>query len=331
MDLPLKNIRKIILFRALQLGDVLCSIPAVRALRNQYPDAEIVIAGLPWASTLTGRFPAYFNRFIHFPGYPGLPEQAVDAKGFTRFLGAVQRERFDLALQMQGNGTLVNPMIELFAARFTAGFCPPNDYCPDSELFLPYPNYGSEIERHLKLTESMGIESCGTQLEFPVYDQDRQDLEQLNLNLRAGSYVCVHPGSRGSWRQWPTEYFAALADRCCEKGLKVVITGTAEELAIVNEVREKMKYSPLVAAGKTSLGAVAALLENAFALISNCTGVSHIASALKLKSVVISMDGEPERWAQTNRKLHLVIDWTKTPDFERVANALEETLSAFEV
>jgi ADP-heptose:LPS heptosyltransferase len=221
---------------------------------------------------------------------------------------------------MQGNGTIVNPMVILFGAKYSAGFCVENDYCPDAQFFLRYPEGISEIEKHLRLMNHLGIPSLGTHLEFPVYKQDEEDFRQLNFPIKEKKYVCIHPGSRGSWRQWPPEYFASLADYCISQDLAAVITGTKEELSIVNEVVKYMKYPATIAAGQTSLGAVGVLIRNAFALISNCTGVSHMASAFQTPGIVISMDGEPERWAPLNKNLHRTIDWTKTPDFDLVYN-----------
>ena len=79
------EIKKIAVFRALQLGDLLCAIPAVRALRAAFPNAEITLIGLPWAKDLVARFNQYFDKFISFPGYPGLPEQPFDASKFEEF------------------------------------------------------------------------------------------------------------------------------------------------------------------------------------------------------------------------------------------------------
>lgn len=324
MKLPASEINKIIIFRALQLGDLLCSIPAIRALRHAYPKAEITLAGLPWANSLPERFPEYFDKFIWFPGYPGLPEQEVNRSAFVDFLIEVQKQKFDLALQMQGNGSVINPMVELFGAKSTAGFYKQDHYFPSNGLFLEYPMNGSEIERHLSLISFLGITSQGTELEFPLTSQDKMDFEAADLRLLPSQYVCIHPGSRGSWRQWPTAYFAKLADYVIEQGFEAVITGTKDELSIVSEVAHQMNRAPIIAAGKTTLGAIGFLIKNSFALISNCTGVSHMASAFKTPSIVISMDGEPERWAPLDRKLHRVFDWTVNPNFDQVFDGTQQ-------
>jgi ADP-heptose:LPS heptosyltransferase len=317
MKLP-EDIKKIIVFRALQLGDMLCHIPAMRALRQFYPRANITLAGLPWGQSFTERFHQYFDDFIWFPGYPGLPEQAVDPIVFASFLNQVQNRHFDLALQMQGNGSIVNALVELFGAHYTAGFCLPGDYAPNPEYFMPYPDEGSEIDRHLRLMEFLGIPSQGSALEFPLTRRDRQDYDDLKLHLLHKEYVCIHPGSRGTWRQWPVSHFAAMADYAVTCGFEAVITGTKDEANIVNEVINHMKQPALNLAGKTSMGAIGFLIQNAYALISNCTGVSHIAAAFKTPSIVISMDGEAERWGPINKEIHRTINWLNQPDFQMV-------------
>ncbi|MGY3211404.1 glycosyltransferase family 9 protein [Mucilaginibacter sp. HD30] len=312
------RIKKIGIFRALQLGDMLCIIPAIRALRAAYPQAEIVLLGLPWAQGFTERFNEYFDRLIHFPGYPGLPEQPFNATLFAEFLPRIHEEQFDLILQMQGNGSVVNSMVQLLGAKQTAGFKVAGHYAPDNDLFLPYPDSLHEIERHVLLMEYLGIPAQGSDLEFPLTDDDYNELRAVYPDLQPQQYVCVHPGSRGAWRQWPIENFAALADYFAEQGFTVILTGTKDELPIVDAVSSKMKNEPGNAAGKTSLGAIGVLIKNAAMLISNCTSVSHIAAAFKTPSIVISMDGEPERWGPMNKRLHRTINWLKLPDFHAV-------------
>jgi ADP-heptose:LPS heptosyltransferase len=327
MKLLPSEIKKIAIFRALQLGDMLCAIPAIKALRFAYPDAEITLIGLPWARSLTERFCNYFDNFIHFPGYPGLPEQEFKPADFTVFLSQVQSKQFDLAIQMQGNGSVINPMVELFGAKFTAGYSKDGHYAPNNGLFMPYPDFGHEIDRHIKLMEFLGVDSQGSELEYPLTTEDYNALDELNLGIEPKKYVCIHPGSRGNWRQWPVKYFAALADYCIEQGYKAVLTGTKDEAAIIDDVISHMRYKPINTAGKTSMGAVGALIQNAAMLISNCTGVSHIASAFKTPSIVISMDGEPQRWGPLDKRVHRTINWLQSPDFHSVFRETIELVS----
>jgi ADP-heptose:LPS heptosyltransferase len=326
MKIPQQEVKKIGVFRALKLGDMLCVIPALRALHHAYPEARITLFGLPWAKSLLYRFPSYIHSFIHFPGFPGLPEQKVIPAEVTNFINEVQEQHFDLILQMQGNGSIVNPMVELLGAKYTAGFCTEGDYCPDLDFFYSYPSGIHEIERHLLLMDFLGIPLKGTHLEFPLFSQDFDDYRSISLSLTPRKYVCIHPGSADVGRRWPPEYFAAIADYCAGLGLKVVITGIEEELEVVSEVERYMLTKPIIAAGKTKIGSMAVLIEQALLLISNCTGVSHIAAAVETPGVIISMDGEPERWGPLNRNLHRTVNWLATPDFKEVLSGLHSLL-----
>lgn len=322
----MKNLKKIVVLRALQIGDMLCCIPAIRALHHACPDAEITLVGLPWAKMLIERFPEYFHSLITFPGYPGFPEQLVNRTAFPDFIKNIQQQNFDLALQMQGSGIISNPLVDLFAAKNIAGFYSTNNYCPDKNNFIKYPTDIHEIYRHINLIEALGVTSSTTELEFPILQKDEDDFKKSALPVRPKEYVILHPGARGANRQWEPSNFAVIGDFCFENGLQVVITGTPDELDIVTKVIQFMKHKPINAAGKTSIGAVAVLIKHAAALVSNCTGVSHIAAALKTKSIVISLDGEPFRWGPLNKKLHKTIDWTVTQDLNFVKVELEELL-----
>jgi len=327
MILSSDKVQKIAVFRALQLGDMLCAVPAIKALRNAYPAAEIVLLGLPWASTFVQRFSMYFDRFIHFPGYPGLPEQQFDAAKFNAFTEQMRDEEFDLLIQMQGNGTIVNPLMLTLGAKHVAGFFNEQSVV-HSSLFMEYPDYGPEADRHLLLMQHLGIASCGNHLEFPLLPADYKELDELMLPVQKKKYVCVHPGSRGSWRQWPPKYFAALADYCVEQGFTVIVTGTNDEIEITKEVIKCMQHPAIDLTGKTKLGAVGLLIKDAYLLIANCTGVSHIAAATETPSIIISMDGEPERWGPVNKRIHTTIDWTKNHHFETVFEATVDKIAS---
>ncbi|MEH3114220.1 glycosyltransferase family 9 protein [Pedobacter terrae] len=324
MEGNILQLKKIGIFRALQLGDLLCAMPAIQNLRLAYPKAEIVFIGLPSTRKLIERYSELFDRFIDFSGYPGLPEMPFDEKTFSRFCKNLTDEAFDVILQMHGNGTIVNEMLKACSGGSRiAGFALSSNELAENPLLMPYPNWGHESLRHIALMKHLGIAIATRAVFYPLYQNDFERLDTLGVGEH---YICIHCGSRGTWRQWPPDFFAKLADYCARHAFRIVLTGTSEELEITNQVAALMKEKPLILAGKTDLGMVGALLKRSKGLISNCTGISHIAAALRVKSVVISMDGEPERWGPIDTTRHKTIDWTKTPNYALVEQVVKEML-----
>lgn len=301
--------RRIVALRALVIGDLLCAVPALRALRHAYPQAHVALIGLPWAREFVRRFSAYLDEFIEFPGFPGLPERAVDIGRVPHFLSQLQQQQFDVALQMHGSGSFVNPLCELMGARVTAGFYVPGEYCPSTETFLPYPEDVPEVRRHLALLEFLGIAARGEHLELPLTAEDDIDFGQLTeaAELREQPYVCLHPGARYLSRRWHAERFAGVGDALAREGFRIVVTGTSAEAEVAARVVEHMQAPAINLAGRTSLGALAVLLKQARLLISNDTGVSHVAAALRAPSVVVVTGSDPARWAPLDRQRHRTV------------------------
>lgn len=301
--------KKIAIFRALQLGDLLCAIPAVRSLKHAVPDSEITLIGLPWAETFCSRFSEYFSRFIHFPGYPGLPEQNYSTDSFMEFIKKVNREKFDLIIQLHGNGSIINPMIELLGAKTTAGYYEQGSFCADKNFFMTYPENISEIERHLSLMKFLGVPVKGKYLELPISEAEENEFKNLctKFSLSPKKYVCLHPGARDMRRWWSAERFARIGDSISEKGYQVVLTGTNAEKENIKKTERLMKAPALNLVGKTDLGMLAALIRDAKMIFSNDTGVSHIAAAVKTPSLIVFLTSDPVRWAPLNKNLHHII------------------------
>jgi ADP-heptose:LPS heptosyltransferase len=308
---------------------MLCAVPALRALRAGFPDARIVLVGLPWAKEFVSRYRAYLDDFREFPGYPGLPEQEPRIERVPAFLAAMQAEAFDLAIQMHGSGVITNPLTQLFGAARSAGFYQPGSDVP-SPWFLPYPARGLEVRRLLLLLEHLGIPPQGEALEFPINQDDHEAASRLAAThgIERGRYVVIHPGASVSERCWSPDRFARAAEAMASQGFAIVVTGTSGEAELTATVAGLLRGTAIDLAGRTGLGALAALLAGARLLICNDTGVSHVADALGVPSVVISTGTNPERWAPADRRLHRVLCDDRGVRVEQVIDQAVELLGA---
>ena len=310
--------RRVVVLRALQLGDMLCAVPALRALRAALPQAHITLASLPWARAFVQRFAHYVDDFLEFPGYPGLPEQPVVPERIVEFLAEAQRRRFDFAVQLHGSGSFINECIGLLGAPRSAGFHLPGDYVPDPERFMRWPQHGSEAKRLVALMRFLDLPIASEELEFPITETDRHELTTAlaavpgGESLEGETYVCVHPGARFASRRWPAARFAAVADGLAERGARVVLTGSAGEATITATVAAQMRSRPIDLAGRLTLGALGALLSGAALLVSNDTGVSHSAAGVKVRSVVVASGSDVARWAPHDTERHRVL-WHHLP------------------
>lgn len=304
---PLNSSRSVAVLRALTgIGDMLCAVPALRSLRAGMPRARITLIGLPWASAFVERFGAYVDELVPFPGFPGIPEVPVDPAALPPFLELMQSRRFDVALQMQGSGSFSNPFTMLLGARRTAGLYLPGHFRP-SEDFIPYPADVHELQRLTALTSALGMPDTGTALEWPVTAEDEADLRGAAHGSLAERYAIVHPGASRPSRAWPPERFAAVANRIADAGLQVVVTGTRADAPVASALASAMGGRAVDFTGRTSLGAFGALVRDARLVLCNDTGISHVAAAMRVPSVVVFSASDPRRWAPLDRELHVAV------------------------
>lgn len=301
----IQNPATVAVFRALQLGDMLCAVPALRALRRALPSAHVALVGLPWARQFAERFHPYVDEFLAFPGHCDFPEQAVQADQLGDFYARMRARRFDMAIQLHGAGPQSNLITRAFGARSLAAYG--DGPGANNEFFLPYPDRGGEPQRLLNLLTCAGIASAGEELEFPITADDERELADSGYRQVIGTapYLCVHPGARFRDKCWHPARFAAVADALArEFDLQVVITGSASEADLAAQVARYMKTPAILTASAISIGAMAALFQRARLLIANDTGVSHMAAGLHLPSVIIFSKADMGRWAPADRQLH---------------------------
>lgn len=308
------SIQKIIILRALFLGDLLCATPALRLLKASFPQAELTLVGLPWAASLVERLP-YLDRFLAFPGYPGISEVPYEQHCTQAFLAEARDQYYDIAFQMHGDGTNTNGFVAELGAARSLGYGRVGDQRLD--ITMLYDDDEHEVLRWLRLvrlaagrSEAVGLEQ-DTQIDFPFFpaEQAQADILLAPLRVNGGPLIGLHPGCKDPARRWPAEHFAASGDYLAQAyGAQIVLTGGPEEREITAAVQQHMRTPALDLAGKTGLGTFAAVIGSLDMLLSNDTGASHFAVAARTPSVVLFGPSHPDQWAPLNRSLHHVVD-----------------------
>jgi ADP-heptose:LPS heptosyltransferase len=282
------GVSKIAVVRVNALGDFIFVLPALRALRDTYPEAEIVFLGKRWHHDFVpGRVPA-IDRVIIVPPCAGVGEEPgtpVDETALDAFFTRMQLERFDIAVQLHGGGRYSNPFVRRLGARLTVGLQAQD--APPLDRTLPYIYYQNEILRYL---ETVALIGAGTDQIIPrvsVIDSDRSEAVAVRAGNSNPPYIIMHPGASDARRRWPIERFGAVAHCLLEAGFAAYITGIEAETELVNELVRCTNNRAVSLAGKVSLGGLAALVAEAALVLANDTGPLHLATAVGSKTVGI--------------------------------------------
>jgi ADP-heptose:LPS heptosyltransferase len=301
--------QKIAIFRALYLGDMLLCVPALRAIRQRFPRAEITLIGLPWSASFARRFSCYIDRFVEFVGFPGIKEVPVKQEHLERFLCEQRAYGYDLVIQMHGSGQVSDHFVLALHGRKTVGYY--EDTAPEGlTCGLPYPEDQPEVLRNLGLARLLGCANLDPALEFPLLNEDRVEGARLLFNLPRATrpWIGIHTGSRSPARRWPVAYFAQLADTLARRfSAQIILTGSNDERSTVRDVVAHMQTQPLDLAGQTSLGGLAALINELDLFISNDSGPAHVANAIGTPSVTIFGPVDPRRWASLDQTRHPIV------------------------
>jgi ADP-heptose:LPS heptosyltransferase len=289
---PVAAVARVAVLRALPgLGDLLCVVPALRALRTAWPAADLTYIGLPRTEWFAERFSPYIDRFEPLRAWSGLPETADDPAEQEAFSSRMRARRFDIAFQLHGDGPVTNDLIATLGASRTAGLARPGAPRPDARTFPDVPD-ASEVERTLLPVRAAGVATDDRGLAWPESPFDVRGL----FGLEPDTYAVLHAGASLPSRRWAPAGFARVADVLGGLGLEIVLTGVAAEAAITRRVAASTRAPTVDLAGALDLGGAAALIRRARLVVTNDTGVSHLAAAVGTPSVVVFTVTDPGRW-----------------------------------
>jgi len=271
---------RLLVLRALGLGDFLTGVPALRALRRAHPGHELVLAA------------------------PRVLAPLVDLAGVAdRLLDTAGLDDLDwsggppaLAVNLHGHGPQGHELLlRLRPGRLVAFGC--------EAVGHPGPAWDAdehETRRWCRLlSEDLGIATDGSDLRLEPPPDAR---------AAAPGAVVVHPGAAYPARRWPADRFADVAQALSAAVWDVVVTGGPDEVPLAQHVARLAGLPPdAVLAGRTDLAALAAQVSAASLVVCGDTGLAHLASAFGTPSVLLFGPMPPSRWGPPENGPHAVI------------------------
>ncbi len=302
---------KLAVFLPNWIGDVVMATPAIRALRDQYPEAEIVGVCKPYVADVVAGSP-WCDRLVF-----------LDSKGpwSTRWLSAtraLRRERVDLAV--------------LFPNSFRSGLVA---WLAGSKRIVGFNRYGRGwmlndrlepvrdergrltpspiIDEYNRLAQAAGTQWPGNRMELFTTPRDEAAADDVDRALgiqRSRETICLNPGAAfGAAKHWPVESFALLAQELVDRrGSQVLVLCGPTERAMARHIAKLAARSNVVSIADMplSLGLTKALVRRSTALATTDSGPRHFAAAFD-RPVVALFGPTHISWTETyfEKEIHL--------------------------
>ncbi|MDQ7904968.1 glycosyltransferase family 9 protein [Phytohabitans sp. ZYX-F-186] len=278
-------LRRILVVRPDNLGDVVMAGPAVRALRRAAPDARLDLLAAPAGAAVAPLLPHLGAVLAASVSWQQLDPDAVPPDADHGLVRRIAGGRYDAAVVLTSFSQ--SPWPAAYLCRL-AGV--PVRVGESKEFggaglthWVPAPPDGThQVDRMLHVLARVGVPPAGARLRLDLPEGARAEAREAlaGQGLAAGEpYALLLPGASCPSRRYPPERFARVAGLLAGAGLRVVVAGSAAESALVERA----------GGGVTGLGVpgLAALVAGSTAVVCNNSGGAHLASAFGRPVVVL--------------------------------------------
>jgi heptosyltransferase II len=293
------------------VGDAIMALPALRAVRKRFPEAEIAIVGRPYVADIY-RDQEICDQLIAY-------DPSGLRKGFSareRLAAELRAQKFDVALLLQN-------AFDAAWLAWRANIPERIGYARDARSFLltkavPLPRHG-EIPAHEKFYYLELLRRAGwldvvhdeSLIKLYVPEEKRRSADEFlyKSGARHGVLrIAIAAGaSYGSAKCWPPPRFAEVANRLhSEADADVILFGTAAEANVSTAISTEMRRPPIDLTGKTAIADLPALLSLCHLFIGNDSGAMHVAAAVGLPIVGVFGPTDPNGTAPVTTRCSIV-------------------------
>lgn len=293
-----ENLEKFLIINPFGIGDVLFTMPVIRAIKQNRPDSFVGY----WCNLRVKELLEFNNGidriFVLSRGDLKKIYSQSKLEGLSKSWGLffdLKRERFDISLDYSLDHRYALTC-KLAGVRKRIGF----NYKERGRFLTDKVELSGYNDKHvaayyLDLLRSIGIKpaSAGLELNVSAGDKIRAKAMLSAYGIKdGGALIGIAAGGGESWgrdaalKRWPEVQFAQLADRIIENlGAKVLLLADESERAVTEIIKNKMNKKAIDLTGKTSLADLVALIGSLDLLIANDGGPLHIGAALGKKTV----------------------------------------------
>lgn len=306
------TIRQILVVKLDHLGDVITAFPAIRRLKDSFPQATIRMLAGPVAQAFAGLEPAIAEiiPFEFFHARSALGQKKLTPEDFGNLRQRLSPFGFDLAIDLRKH-IETRAVLRATGARLLAGFDQAGQF-PWLDIALEWegdralhPKRSHIADDLMNLVQAVVTAGQrgrgGLPPETIAALQDASPPPDALRNFFRRPVVCLHPGAGNAMKQWPEENFTALADLLVRRcGANVLLIGGPDEAASAERIAMDAQDEVAVrsVAGIIPLRMLPALISRCTLFVGNDSGPKHIAALIGIPTIGIhSGTVDPTEWA----------------------------------
>ena len=325
------NPQNILIINFGQIGDVVLSLPALKAVREKFFDARITaMIGKSGAEII--EISGFVDEKITVDRVKLRDGEKINSiKEVLRIAKNVRRRKFDFVIDLHSLyetnflGFLSGAKHRLYANRenrsldFLAKFSPqpPRE---DKKLHL--------TDHYLNVLKPLGIENAARFVEIQPRTKDLEKVENLLRACEAKKLIGLFPGAGNPSRRWSLDKFAeTAAELSQDKNTRTIVFLGPEEKDLRGEIEGKLSGETLIIDNLSLLEFVTALSKLSV-LISNDTSAIHLGAIVGTPIILVMDKRAPTTYLPLAEKIRLVnndtIDKIKTDEVLRATREMLE-------
>lgn len=288
------NCKKILCIRADNMGDLVMTTPALKALKETFM-CHITVLTSTMAQHIAGFIPVIDETIIC--DLPWVKANGATAgAGLMELANKLRSYEFDAAIifTVYSQSALPAAMLAMLAGiPKRLAYCRENPYdlltqwLPDKE---PYSFVQHQVQRDLNLVAVTGASTQDDGLLVTVHEKDRygthHKLRQSGIDP-IKDYILFHAGVSEEKRKYPVERWIELGKLVTNTGLPILLTGTAKEGDLTGAIATGIGDNAVDMAGRLTTGEFIALTDGAAGIVSVNTATIHIAAARQTPVIVL--------------------------------------------